>query len=274
MGATWEEDGESVDDEELLNRREYYSCEVPEEVLYLTAGVDTQDDRFEIEVVGWGPDYESWGIKYAAIYGDLHGDRIWEELDTFLAQTFTKEDGTKLKIVCTCMDEQGHFTNAVRKFCKARFHRKVFAIRGSNNSAAAYIQKPKKGNREKAYVFEIGVDTGKSWLMDRLKLEKPGPGYCHFPLEQGKGYNEKYFKGLTSEKKVLRYKMGRPYFAWELKDKGEHKRNEPLDCRNYATAAIEITQLPLKKPEEKKAAAAGAAAGRKRKKRRSNGGIL
>ena len=172
------------------------------------------------------------------------------------------------------MDEQGHFTNAVRKFCKARFHRKVFAIRGSNNSAAAYIQKPKKGNREKAYVFEIGVDTGKSWLMDRLKLEKPGPGYCHFPLEQGKEYNEKYFKGLTSEKKVLRYKMGRPYFAWELKDKGEHKRNEPLDCRNYATAAIEITQLPLKKPEEKKTAAAGAATVRRRKKRKSNGGIL
>ena len=68
--------------------------------------------------------------------------------------------------------------------------------------------------------------------------------------------------------------MGRPYFAWELKDKGEHKRNEALDCRNYATAAIEITQLPLKKPEEKKAAAGVAAAGRKRKKRRSNGGIL
>ena len=40
-----------------------YNCEVPEEVLYLTAGVDTQDDRFEIEVVGWGPEYESWGHK-------------------------------------------------------------------------------------------------------------------------------------------------------------------------------------------------------------------
>ena len=274
MGQTWEEDGESVDDDELLKRREYYSCEVPEDVLYLTAGVDTQDDRFEIDVVGWGPDYENWGIKYAVIYGDLHGDKVWEELDTFLAQTFTKEDGTKLKIVCTCIDSGGHFTNKVYKFCKKRFARKVFAIKGSNDSAAAYIQKPSKSNREQAYLFTIGVDTGKSWLMDRLKLETPGPGYCHFPLEAGKGYDEKYFKGLTSEKKVLRYKMGRPYFAWELKDRGEHKRNEALDCRNYATAAIEITQLPLKKPEEKKAAAAGAATGRKRKKRRSNGGIL
>lgn len=50
----------------------------------------------------------------------------------------------------------------------------------------------------------------------------------------------------------MRYKMGRPYFAWELKDKGEHKRNEALDCRNYATAAIEIINVPLKKPDKKK----------------------
>jgi len=72
----------------------------------------------------------------------------------------------------------------------------------------------------------------------------------------------------------LRYKKGKPFFAWELRDKGQHKRNEALDCRNYATAAIEITQLPLKKPEEKKTAAAGAATVRRRKKRKSNGGIL
>lgn len=266
MGQTWEEDGETIEDDVLLNRRETYGCEVPEDVMYLTAGVDTQDDRFEIDVVGWGPEYESWGIKYAVIYGDNSSidNQVWKDLDTFLSQTFEKQDGTKLKIICTCIDSGGHRTNQVYKFCKARFNRNIFAIRGSNNSAAAYIQKPKNGNREKAYVFEIGVDTGKSWLMDRLKLDKPGPGYCHFPLEDGKGYDEKYFKGLTSEKKVMRYKMGKAYFAWELKDKGQHKRNEALDCRNYATAAIEITNLPLKKQEEKQQQAAGS---RKRKKR-------
>ena len=49
---------------------------MPEDVLYLTAGVDTQDDRFEIEVVGWGPEYESWGIRYAAIYGEIQTSTI------------------------------------------------------------------------------------------------------------------------------------------------------------------------------------------------------
>lgn len=273
MGLTYEEEGETVEEDTLLERRELYGCEVPKDVMYLTAGVDTQDDRFEIDVVGWGPEYESWGIKYAVIYGDNSDieNQVWSDLDLFLSQSFEKEDGTKLKIICTCMDAGGHRANQVYKFCKKRFHRNIFAIQGSNNSASAYIEKPKKGsNREGAYLFRIGVDTGKSWLMDRLKVENPGPGYCHFPIEDGKGYDEKYFKSLTSEKKVIREKMGKPYFVWVLKDKGEHRRNEALDCRNYATAAIEITNLPLKKLEKKE----DAIIKKKRRKRRSNGGMI
>lgn len=276
LGETWEEEGEQLEDKDLMKRREKYNCEIPEEVLYLTAGVDTQDDRFEVEVVGWGPEYESWGIKYAAIYGDNSdiNNQVWKDLDVFLQQTWEKPDGTKLKISCTCIDSGGHRTNQVYKFCKARFSRRVFAIKGSNDSAAAYIQKPTKSNREGAYLFTLGVDTGKSLLMDRLKVEEEGPGYCHFPKEDGKGYDEKYFKGLTSEKKVLRYKMGRPYFAWELKDKGEHKRNEALDCRNYATAAIEIINVPLKKPKTKSEAAPQAVKKPTKRGRRRSGGIM
>ena len=62
MGETWEEEGEQIETDDLFERRERYNCEVPEEVLVLTAGVDVQDDRFEVEVVGWGVDKESWGI--------------------------------------------------------------------------------------------------------------------------------------------------------------------------------------------------------------------
>lgn len=279
LGETWEEDGEQVEEEELIKRRERYNCEVPEEVLYLTAGVDTQDDRFEVEVVGWGPEYESWGIKYAVLYGDTSnlGNQVWKDLDAFLLQSFTKANGEKLKIVCTCIDSGGHRTNKVYKFCKERFNRKVFAIKGSNNSTAAYIQKPTKNNREQAYLFTLGVDTGKSLLLQRLKLTEEGPGYCHFPRdEKGKpysprGYDEKYFQGLTSERQVIVYKKGRPMFEWRLRDMGKHRRNEALDCRNYATAAIEITGLPLKKPEEQAAVVQTA---KKRKKRTRSGGIM
>ena len=96
MGETWEEEGEQIETDDLFKRRERYNCEVPEEVLVLTAGVDVQDDRFEVEVVGWGVDKESWGIKYQAIYGDLKLKPVWDELDKFLSQTFTTADGRRL----------------------------------------------------------------------------------------------------------------------------------------------------------------------------------
>lgn len=68
LGETWEERGEQVEDTELFNRREIYDAVVPEEVLVLTAGVDVQDDRFEVEIVGWGVGKESWGIRYQIEY--------------------------------------------------------------------------------------------------------------------------------------------------------------------------------------------------------------
>lgn len=270
MGQTWEEEGEQVKDEELMKRRERYNSEVPPEVMYLTAGVDTQDDRLEIEVVGWGPEFESWGIKYAVLYGNTKLKQVWTDLDTFLMQTFHKPDGSKMKIACTCIDSGGHRTNEVYKYCKPRFNRRIFAIKGSNDSAAAYIQKPTKNNREQAYLFTLGVDTGKSLLLQRLKVVEEGPGYCHFPKEEEKGYNETYFKGLTAEKQVLVYKKGRPFFEWRIKDY-EHKRNEALDCRNYASAAIEILGVPLKKVEKQETVNTQQATKARRGRRRSGG---
>ena len=80
-------------------------------------------------------------------------------------------------------------------------------------------------------------------------------------------YDESFFIGLTAERQVLTYKRGRPVYEWKIKDY-KHKRNEALDCRNYAAAAIEIAQVPLKKKEEQPKPT------KKRKKRRTSGGII
>ncbi len=250
LGETWEEDGESIDENELLKRCEKYHCEVPDEVMVLTAGVDTQDTWFEIEVVGWGVGLESYGIYHKKIFGDLKQPEVWARLDDFLSQKFKKMDGTELRIMCTCMDSGGHFTDDVYKFCKARMARGIFAIKGADDADRAYVSKPTKNNRQKTHLFILGVSTGKALLFQRLKIEKEGPGYCHFPKDEKgylRGYDKEYFEGLTSEKQVLQYKKGRPYFAWKLVGT---KRNEPLDCRNYAQAAMEITGLTLEKESE------------------------
>lgn len=90
LGQTWEEQGEKASKDDLLKRRERYRCEVPDEVIAITAGIDTQDDRFEVEVVGWGVEHESYGIIYKRIYGDLKQSEVWKNLDDFLKQTFKK----------------------------------------------------------------------------------------------------------------------------------------------------------------------------------------
>jgi phage terminase large subunit GpA-like protein len=71
-------------------------------------------------------------------------------------------------------------------------------------------------------------------------MDEEKAGYCHFPLDTRdyeRGYDEKYFEGLTSEVKVTKMVKGRPQTEWKLKT---GMRNEPLDIRVYNMAAIEI----------------------------------
>lgn len=269
MGQTWEEEGEQLETDDLYKRREKYNCEVPEEVLVLTAGVDVQDNRFEAEVVGWGEEKESWGIRYQVIYGDLKLKPVWDELDKFLSQTFTTADGRRLKIICTCVDSGGHFTTQVYRFCKERTARRVFAIKGKGGADVPYYNRPSTANSVKAPLFTIGVDTGKAILYQRLAVQDEGANYCHFPKEKDRGYTQEYFRGLTAEKMVMTYKKGKAQYIWTLKD-GGYKRNEPLDIRNYATAALEIANPVLKRQNPEPAATP-----RKRGRRsRTNGGII
>ena len=134
---------------------------MPDGVLVLTAGVDVQDDRFEVEVVGWGTGKESWGIRYQKIYGDLLKEQVWADLDAFLLAGFKKKDGTTLHIISTCMDSGGHHADQVLRFCRDRWERKVWAIKGKGGSDVPYIRNPSTNNRVKAPLFTIGVDAGK-----------------------------------------------------------------------------------------------------------------
>ncbi|MBJ6362111.1 phage terminase large subunit family protein [Paenibacillus sp. GCM10012307] len=245
LGETWEEEGEQLEEEELMKRCEEYNADVPEAVKILTAAVDVQDDRFEIEVIGWGAGKESWGITYHKIFGDLRQPEIWAELDQFLLRTWENKNGLRFAIACTCMDSGGHYTTEVYRFCAIRESRRVFAIKGQGAQNGEYvplINGNSRTPREKAVLFKIGVDEGKGKVFSSLKIEDAGPGYCHFP--SGNGYNAQYFKGLTAEKLQTRYKSGVAYRVW----KKVRDRNEPLDLRVYNTAALEILNPQLDVP--------------------------
>ena len=100
-----------------------------------------------------------------------------------------------------------------------------------------------KANRdtENCALVILGVDSGKSSIMSKLKIMEKGPGYCHFPLDEDKGYDQVYFKGLISEKVVYVQQKGRKVPQW--KKVVDSARNEPLDMRNYAYAALKLLNV-------------------------------
>ena len=248
FGQLWEDRGDTQDPDTLLGRREVYEAELPEGVLGLTAGVDTQDDRMEYEIIGHGHFGETWGIEKGIIMGRPDDPATWDSLDmTVFDRVFRFKDGLGLKVSMSFVDEGGHFTGEVRLACQRRIHKKVFCIKGFPGPDRPFTSPPKKqkiiiNNRYLGTVwqYQLGVDSGKQIIMDNLKVQAPGPKYCHFPLRDD--YGAMYFNGLLSEHLVPEGKV-RQRWVW-TKIQG-HERNEPLDCRNYALAAFTVLPVDL-----------------------------
>lgn len=243
LGELWEDRGDLADEDEMLARREEYEAELPDGVLALTCGVDTQDNRLEYEVVGFGLFGETWGIKKGYIMGRPDSPKVWERLDEVIQHVYKFKNGKGLRIMVTCVDSGGHFTQDVYERCKERYHRNVFPIKGKGGESIPFVGKPNKvyikGDKKKTvWLYTLGVDAGKSIIMDNLRVQEPGAKYCHFPSNEERNYDLNFFNGLLSEKLTLSKTKSGNRWCWE-KLPG-HRANEALDCRNYALAAFRI----------------------------------
>jgi phage terminase large subunit GpA-like protein len=234
LAETWEEAGLVIEPKELAKNRENYGPKLPRGVLILTCGVDVQDDRIELEIVGWGEDEETWGIKYLQILGRPDLRSTWDALDNVLEQKFDHELGIQMTIPSVCIDSGGHFTQQVYKYCRTRQHRGIYAAKGIGTAGRPIINRSKKLRKKGVELLLIGTDAAKDLIYKRIGTEKPGPGFMHYTKSQGCNYDEEYFRQLTAEKAVLRHKNGFPYREWVK----IRPRNEALDVRVYATAAF------------------------------------
>ena len=137
FGELWEDRGGLEDEDSYMARREEYDAELPEGVLVLTCGVDTQDDRLEYEVVGYGLHNETWGIRRGQIMGRPDSQETWQALDDITDHVFRFKSGKGLRVSMTLVDEGGHFTQDVRLQCMQRIGKKVFACKGASTSECA-----------------------------------------------------------------------------------------------------------------------------------------
>lgn len=238
----WEEEMEEApSDSALLLRCEIYP-EIPEKVCYLTAAVDTQKDRLEIEILGWGPGEETWGIETKKLFGNTSQPEVWDQLEEELSRSYQHPSGAVLKLGCVLIDSGGvmdnrAFAQPVYRFVKRRQGRYIFACKGSSEIGAPLVN----GRLQKNGILlqMVGTDVCKSTVYERLQLETPGPGYMHFP--QGRGYDEEYFKQLTAERVYIDRTRGFTKRKW-VKTRA---RNEALDLRGYNIAAFEIRNVNL-----------------------------
>lgn len=243
LGEPYEDRGEkALSEKRLLERCEVYSAEVPDGVAVLTAGIDTQDGRFEIEVTGWGRNEESWSIAFDVIEGDLETDEPWKRLDAYLKQVWRRADGRGFTIMAACMDSGGHHTQKVYEFAKERLGRRIWAIkgesaRGGKRSPVWPTKKPTSKSKASFKPIIIGVNAAKDTVRGRLHIDPPQePGeakasYMHFPADR----DLNYFSQLLAERSVLKVSGGQRYRVWEQLP---GRANEALDCRVYSYAAL------------------------------------
>lgn len=239
LGLAYEDRGErDLGELGLLRRCEVWAGEVPGPVAVLTAGIDVQDDRVEIEIVGWGRNEESWSISYQVIALDPETNELWAAVDALLKRRFRRADGREFEILAACIDSGGHHTQRVYEFCKARLARRIWAIKGEAARAGARspvwpTKRPSSRNKQAFRPVILGVNAAKDVIRSRLMVDEPGPGYCHFPADR----DINYFAQLVSERLLVKPppRGGPPVRLWQLPP---GRANEALDTRVYAYGAL------------------------------------
>ncbi len=237
------------DEDQFLARREKYT-KIPLGVIILTIGIDTQDDRLEAVVKGWGMNGESWFIEKYIAWGSPALESTWTLMENFIFKERQFENGYVSSygqlggVYAVGVDTSGHHTAEVYDFVKKYAKARIFGIVGRGGFGKVFV-KPSKNKKVKASLIIVGVDAGKQLIYERLQIQQlkdehnkplPTPGYMHF----NESCDKEYFDQLTSEHPTVKGEGLKKTIVWDLP---AGKQNEKLDCENYALAAYTLLEI-------------------------------
>jgi phage terminase large subunit GpA-like protein len=250
LGRVWELEVEKTDADELQARAEPYRLgEPPMGCLFLLCGVDTQDNRLEAVVWGYGRNGEMWCIDHQVFWGNPGKDDVWLELAEFREKEYRHTSGQVVRISGMAVDTGGHFTHAVYDFCAHHARRKVFAVAGRSGREKAIKDGSNKvdidwrGRLRKfgVILWQVGTNHAKDLIYSRLQTTQPGPGYVHFSNE----LSDEFFRQMAGEVRGERVTARGRESRWQP----IRKRVEAWDCTVYATwleAHFELSRKPAK----------------------------
>lgn len=244
LAETWREKGDAPDYEKLMSRREEYRLgQVPQDVLFLTAGFDTQKTWVEGYIYGWGRGRQRWVIDHFRLDRSPFEDGALESLDEVLNRSYRHPSGADLAIVRLAIDS-GFATQEVYRWAR-RHPGRVIAVDG-RVSGVALVGTPSSvdvatgGRKIKAgcKIWPVNVSMAKAELYGLLSKDRPADGdpfpagWVHFAAD----LDEEFFRQLTAEQLIARVVKGYRKYEWSK----TRERNEALDCANYARAAAEV----------------------------------
>lgn len=185
LGLPYSSDSNPVSTDDLLSRQEdFNSSAIPNEVKWLCLTVDTQLDRYECLLSGFGKEQEMFLLSHTVLDGSPDDPELQQQIVSLFEKPYTKQNGEQMFVSICGIDAKGGFTGAVLAFCheQAKYRRKIFATMGSSGYRPLISRTPKTSEVYKAQgykFFALGVDTSRDMLFSRLKIEKPGPKYIH-----------------------------------------------------------------------------------------------
>lgn len=245
LAEPWEDQSmRAVKHNVIADRAEPYKLRTaPLGVLSITAGVDTQDNRLCVTIIGWGRGMACWVLDYVELPGDPAQDDVWISLIELLSRPIEHVSGALMRCEAVAIDAGGHRTEDVKAFVRARRVRRPICIFGAVPNNAPILSKGKlqdvnwRGQLDKrgVHIHHVGTVDAKHRLYARLSADHDKPSEArlvHFSDELPR----EYFAGLVSET----YNPAKNRF-----EKRTGARNEPLDTWVYAYAAAHHPELRL-----------------------------
>lgn len=271
LGWVFQLNRDVPDDEKLkaLREQDWGVGQMPAGPVVTTLGVDVQADGIYLELVGWGPDAESWQLDARFIPGatDVKMEGAWAELDAYSKRGVVFPGGKQAPIDQECVDA-GYNTDAAHAYCGRRPRRlAVYGRSGwklpvlGRGEAQKYVhQGGKAGKASKRLgdrAYQVGTFTAKAnwygflrstiaYAARRIEegegTDKPR-GVCHFSRDT----SDDWFDMATAEAIVSKIVNGHPQRVWAVMPGRE---NHYLDCRVYNMAATEKLLLDTLQPAD------------------------
>lgn len=229
LAETWAPPALEVPEAEALMARAepYQEGTVPDGGAFLTCGCDVQADRIECEIVAWGANYESWSVDFQVLYGDITEPLIWQRLDALLGRTWPHSSGMPMMLQAVAIDS-GFSPAEVTAFTRTRHGRRIYATKGASDGWGRSIW-PRRcsWDRNKHMIYLVSADEAKTWVANRMRIDRPGAGFMHTPVSRERWWYDQ----MCAEKLV--FQKGRR--RWLNIDRA---RNEAFDARALAVCAL------------------------------------